>query len=123
EALVPNNRGLLRPGGFAKASILIERNATATVVPNEAVVKYAGVTKLFVVEAEKARSVNIETGLELPGWVEVTTRLPENAVVVIDGLSKLADGTPVTIRETDVARPETHERQEQAASRWPAVVR
>ena len=25
EALVPNNRGLLRPGGFAKASIVIER--------------------------------------------------------------------------------------------------
>ncbi|MHC5544333.1 efflux RND transporter periplasmic adaptor subunit, partial [Singulisphaera rosea] len=50
EITIPNNRGLFRPGGFAKASILTDQNSRATVVPLESVVKYAGVTKLFVVE-------------------------------------------------------------------------
>jgi multidrug efflux pump subunit AcrA (membrane-fusion protein) len=116
EARVPNRRGLLRPGGFAKASILIAQSATATVVPNQAVVKFAGVTKLFLVEAGKARSVNVETGLELPGAIEVTTSLPKNAVVVVDGLSKLADGTPVTVRETIVSKPDANAAPPQPAT-------
>jgi RND family efflux transporter MFP subunit len=99
EALVPNNRGLLRPGGFAKASVLVDRNAEATAVPIEAVVKFAGVTKLFVVEGSKARAVNVETGLEGSDWVEVIGRLPEKAQVVTTGQTHLAEGTPVEVRK------------------------
>ncbi|MCA1682712.1 MAG: efflux RND transporter periplasmic adaptor subunit, partial [Actinobacteria bacterium] len=98
EALVPNNRGLLRPGGFAKASILTERHAEATVVPVEAVVEYAGVVKVFVVEDGKARAVNVEKGQEGPGWVEVLGAIPDKARVVITGQTQLAEGTPVTVR-------------------------
>jgi RND family efflux transporter MFP subunit len=99
EALVPNYKGLLRPGGFAKASVLIDRNASATVVPIEAVVKFAGVTKLFVVEASKARTVQVETGLEGVDWVEVIGNLPENAQVVTSGHTQLAEGTSVEVRK------------------------
>jgi RND family efflux transporter MFP subunit len=99
EAVVPNNRGLLRPGGFAKASVLIDRNASATVVPIEAVIKFAGVTKLFVVENDKARAVNVETGLEGADWVEVIGSLKENAQVVTTGYTHLAEGTPVEVRQ------------------------
>ncbi len=34
ETLVPNERGLLRPGGFAKASIITDAEAKAAVVPS-----------------------------------------------------------------------------------------
>ena len=64
EALIPNNRKLLRPGGFAKASILIDKNAEATVVPIESVMRYAGVTKIFVVESGASRAIEVETGQE-----------------------------------------------------------
>jgi RND family efflux transporter MFP subunit len=106
EAEVPNNRGLLRPGGFAKASILSDRNAEAAVVPIESVVKFAGVTKLFVVEGEKARTIEVETGLEGSGWVEVLGKLPARAQVVTTGQTQLADGTPIVVRtpETSPAR-------------------
>lgn len=106
EAVIPNNRGMLRPGGFAKATIQIEKNGKATVVPIEAVVRYAGVTKVFVIEADKARSINVETGLEGPGWVEVVGGLPANARVVVTGQTQLADGTKVAIRETPQGAPE-----------------
>jgi RND family efflux transporter MFP subunit len=98
EARVPNNLGMLRPGGFAKASILIDRQSDAMVVPLESIVRFAGVTKLFVVEADKARAINVETGLEGTGWVEILGKLPPQAQVVITGQTQLADGTPVVVR-------------------------
>jgi len=101
EVAVPNDQGLLRPGGFAKASILTERNAKAPVVPIESVVKFAGVTKLFVVENDKARAINVETGQEGLGWIEVSGELPEQAQVVTSGQTQLADGTPIVLRKPE----------------------
>ena len=72
ETLVPNKRGLLRPGGLAKASIVTDAQAKAAVVPIESIVHFAGVTKLFLVEQGKARAIDdVKTGVEGRGWVEV----------------------------------------------------
>jgi membrane fusion protein, multidrug efflux system len=107
EAVVPNNGGLLHPGGFAKASIVISRNADATVVPIESVSTYAGVTKIFVVEGDKVRSIPVETGLQGDGWVEVIGDLPAEAQVVTTGqvglasLAQLAEGTQVVVRSPE----------------------
>jgi membrane fusion protein, multidrug efflux system len=105
EAIVPNDRGLLRPGGFAKASIVTSRNAEATVVPIESVSTYAGVTKVFVVDGGNAHAVPVETGIQGEGWVEVIGDLPRDAQVVTTGQVRLAEGTPVEVRvpETQVA--------------------
>jgi membrane fusion protein, multidrug efflux system len=107
ETLIPNERGLLRPGGFAKASIITDAVAKAAVVPVESIVHFAGVTKLFVVENGKARSINdIKTGNEGRGWVEVTSKqLPESADVVTTGQTRLADGTPVVVRQPEPPLP------------------
>ena len=107
EAVIPNGRGLLRPGGFAKASIVTDSRSEAKVVPIESVVKYAGVTKVFLVEDGKARSVNIETGLEGTGWVEAIGNLPDRAEVVTTGQTQLAEGTPVEVRRPEVTKAKT----------------
>ncbi len=100
ETQVPNDRRLLRAGGFAKATLVTDSAAQAAVAPTESIIRFAGVTKLFFVENGKARSVNdIVTGSEGPGWVEVTSKsLPTSAMVVITGQTQLANGTPVVIR-------------------------
>ena len=105
ETLVPNERGLLRPGGFAKASIIIDAESKAAVVPTESIIRFAGVTKLFIVEQGKAHSISdIQTGAEGRGWVEVTSKqLPEIAQIVTTGQTQLAEGTPVVIREPEPA--------------------
>ena len=103
ETLVPNGRGLLRPGGFAKAAIVTDAEARAAVVPLDSIVRFAGVTKLFIVENGKARAISdIKTGSEGRGWVEVSSKqLPDAAAVVTTGQTQLADGTPVVIREPE----------------------
>ena len=103
EAAIPNDHGKLRPGGFAKAEIITDRNARALIVPLDAIVRFAGVTKLFVVVGDEkaARSINVETGKEGAGWVELLTPLPEHGKVVTTGQSQLADQTPVVIKTPD----------------------
>lgn len=111
ETIIPNDKDQLRPGGFAKASIIIEASAEAAVAPLEAVVQFAGVTKLFVVEGDKVRAIDdIVTGVEGPGWVEVSSKsLPESGMVVITGQTRLADGAAIVIREPEEASKATAE--------------
>jgi membrane fusion protein, multidrug efflux system len=120
ETIVPNEERLLRPGGFAKGSILIDLRSQASVVPVESVVKFAGVTKLFVIESGKSRAINIETGKEGSGWVEVTSALPDGAQVVTDGWSQLADGTPVSIQPSSAKPHESEARPSPPAETRPA---
>ncbi len=106
ETSVPNPDGTLRPGGFAKASIVVKRDDQAATVPIESVVRSVGITKVFVVtDAGKARAVPVETGLEGKGWVEVIGALPSQAVVVTTGQSQLADDVPVVVRDPKAAAP------------------
>jgi multidrug efflux pump subunit AcrA (membrane-fusion protein) len=103
EAIIPNNRGLLRPGGFAKAAIVTSRNSEASVVPIESVSTYAGVTKVFIVDGNKVRAVPVQTGLQGTGWIEVIGDLPAEAQVVTTGQVRLAEGTPIVIHAAEPA--------------------
>ena len=68
---MPNDRRLLRPGGFAKAIIVTDTASAAAVVPTEAIIRFAGVTKLFIVEDGKAKAFSdVVTRTEGKGWVE-----------------------------------------------------
>ncbi len=101
EVSIPNEDRALRPGGFVKASVITKRGNERTVVPIEAIVRFAGVTKLFVVHDGKAQAVPVETGTEGAGWIEVQGDVPVNATVVVSGQTQLADGTEVTIRHPE----------------------
>ena len=61
----------LKAGGFAKVEILTRVDPQAWTVPVEAMVTYAGSTKIFVVREGKAHAVPVATGLEGRGWVEL----------------------------------------------------
>jgi multidrug efflux pump subunit AcrA (membrane-fusion protein) len=107
EVRVPNPKRQLKAGSFARAWILAPAMVDVPMVPEEAVVRFAGVTKVFIVKDEKALAVEVRTGERLPittdgrtvNWVEVRGNLPPGSQVVTSGHSQLADGTPVRIRE------------------------
>jgi len=54
EASVPNPKGVLKPGFFVKASILTGAEKSVPFVPEEAVVSFAGIVKVYVIVSGKA---------------------------------------------------------------------
>jgi RND family efflux transporter MFP subunit len=99
EVLIANPGGQLKAGGFAKAYILTRLDNDAAAVPLEAVVQFAGITKIFLVDNGRARIVPVTLGVQETNWVEIASPpLPRDGQVVTSGQSALADDTPVTVR-------------------------
>jgi RND family efflux transporter MFP subunit len=100
EAIVPNTDRRLRPGFFGHGDIVVRQDERALAVPRNAIITFAGVTKLFAVEDGKAREHEVTLGVDLgDGWVEVTQGVTRGLTVVTTGLSKLVEGVPVVVRE------------------------
>jgi RND family efflux transporter MFP subunit len=100
EVRVPNPKGLLKPGSFAKAAIVTEAQAQAATVPLEALVNFAGIIKIFTVVDGAAKEVQVTLGVQSTQWVEIARpSLPTGAVIVTSGQTALADGTPVVVRD------------------------
>jgi RND family efflux transporter MFP subunit len=94
EAVVPNERSLLRPGQFATAQIVISDSDRALVVPRDAIVTFAGVQKVLTVKDGHAREQRIRTGRRDDARVEVLEGL-QPGDLVIRAPGDLVDGAPV----------------------------
>jgi multidrug efflux pump subunit AcrA (membrane-fusion protein) len=93
---VRNGDGKLKAGGFATAEVLTGTE-TVTTVPHEALVQFAGVTRVFVPNGDRAKSVEVAVGTRDKDWAEVTG-LPAGAKVITSGQSQLVDGAPVRVK-------------------------
>jgi RND family efflux transporter MFP subunit len=98
EASVPNPGGILKPGFFAKASIVIGTERNVPFVPEEAVVSFAGIVKVYVIAEGKAEERRITAGQRRDGWVEILEGVKAGETVATSGLSQLATGTAVTVQ-------------------------
>jgi multidrug efflux pump subunit AcrA (membrane-fusion protein) len=98
EVLAPNQLRELKPGGFAKASILTRIEKQAKTVPVEAIVTSVGTTKIFVVQDGKAHVVEVKTGVAERKWVEITSELDINSKIITSGQNQLTEGTTVKVR-------------------------
>lgn len=100
EVHIANADGKLKPGGFARAMIHTRLEAKATTVPLEALVQFAGITKIFVAEGNRAKEMHVSLGVQSTDFVEITEpTLPAGAQVVINGQTALAENTPIAIRK------------------------
>ena len=99
EVMVANPERLLRAGGFANAWVQTRMEEGVAFVPQEAVVSFAGVNKVFLVKDGKAAEAVVELGDTKEGWTEVSKGLSGREEVVVMGQSKLASGVPVRIRQ------------------------
>jgi RND family efflux transporter MFP subunit len=97
EAEIPNREGKLRPGTFAKADIVTSQ-APSLVVPQSALVVFAGVEKVLVVKDGKATEQRVRTGLRLGERVELLDGVKAGDLVILSP-GGLAGGSPVSIAE------------------------
>lgn len=98
EVEVPNAAGALKAGSFAKATLLSRTDSNVLTVPPEAIVAFAGVTKVFMVEGESAKSIEVKIGTRDKGWVEIIGPVPANAKIITSGLGQIVDGSKIRIR-------------------------
>lgn len=82
EADVPS-RGRLRPGSFARSEIVTVAEIPAVTIAPEAVVTFAGIEKVFLVEDGRAVERRIRSGDRGDGWVEVTEGLKGGETIVL----------------------------------------
>jgi len=83
EADVPK-QGSLRPGLFARAQIMVTQAEQALTVPGDALVTFAGLEKVVVVEEAKAVEKVVSTGRRGPDWAEIVSGLRTGEVVVLN---------------------------------------
>jgi multidrug efflux pump subunit AcrA (membrane-fusion protein) len=83
EADVPND-GNLRPGSFAKAEIVTNDAKMAVTVPNNAIVTFAGIEKVIVIQNGKALEKPITTGRRSGEWTEILAGLNVGDQVIVD---------------------------------------
>jgi membrane fusion protein (multidrug efflux system) len=95
KALVPNPEGRLKAGQFVGITLVREHREDAVVVPEDAVIPYAGKTFVFVVAEGRASRREITLGERLPEVVEVTSGLKPGETIVTRGQHRLADGALV----------------------------
>jgi multidrug efflux pump subunit AcrA (membrane-fusion protein) len=101
EIQVPNPDGVLKSGSFAKAAIITRMDPETQTVPLDAVVRFAGITKIFLCDGEKARELQVTPGTTTSEWIEISSpKLPRGAQVITSGQSLLSDGLPIFVRRT-----------------------
>ena len=78
------NSGRLRPGAFVRAEIVTNQTSTAVTVPSTAIVTFAGIDKVLVVENGKATEKAVTTGRRSSDWIEIKAGVSVGQTVVVD---------------------------------------
>jgi RND family efflux transporter MFP subunit len=104
EADIANRDGALRPGAFARADIVLAEAEPATAVPQDALITFAGMEKIFLVKDGKAAEKNIAVGRRADGFIEVLGGVKPGDLVVLNP-GALQNGQPVTLDAPVKAAP------------------
>jgi membrane fusion protein (multidrug efflux system) len=93
---VPNPKGLLRAGQFARVVVTAEKRDDALLVPQRAVQDLQGKSYLWLVGAEnKAEQRDVVMGPRIGAEWLVQSGLKPGDVVIVDGVQKLKPGRAV----------------------------
>ena len=105
RARIANPDGRLRPGQFARLQLESRGDVTALMIPEQALMQQGEERFVYTVVDGKAKRVVIETGMRVPGLVEVTSGLQTGDVVITAGQSKpmMFEGVGVMVVPTGEA--------------------
>jgi RND family efflux transporter MFP subunit len=99
ELDLPNPGGLLRPGMYATAHILLQERPNVYVLPLSVIVREHQQAFCWVVKAGLAARTPITLGLQMGNDVEVTSGLKWDTLVVQSQPGALREGQPVEVTQ------------------------
>jgi membrane fusion protein (multidrug efflux system) len=97
RAKVPNADQRLRPGLFARVTVLLQLKEDALTIPEQAIVPQGDSQYVFKINDGKATLTKVSVGMRRSGQVEILDGLGVGDEVVTAGQLKLRDGTPVSV--------------------------
>ena len=97
EVQFSNSDGLARPGMFARAVVTIAELEKALVVPKEAVFAQEGVSKVFVLEGDRAKEKTINIGESAKDVVQILSGLSSDENVIVLGRTSVVNGSLVKV--------------------------
>jgi RND family efflux transporter MFP subunit len=98
EAQVANPGNQLRPGMFAKSSLITAPNTPAVMVPAKAVVTVAGLSKVFVITNGKAEEKIVKLGVTDGDLIEIKEGVSSGETLATSNLDRLQTGSAVSTK-------------------------
>lgn len=95
RARIPNQDRVLRPGLYARVTLLLDQRQNAVLVPEQAVFPRGEAQYVFKVVDGKAVLTKVKTGLYRSGVIEIVEGLGPDDVIVKAGQLKIRDGSAV----------------------------
>jgi len=97
EIQVDNKDHRLKPGMFARASLIVQRRDNVLLLPKDSLLRESGPARVFVHDKGRASLREVMLGLEGEQYVEVLTGLRDGDEVIVAGQYELRDGMPVNV--------------------------
>jgi multidrug efflux pump subunit AcrA (membrane-fusion protein) len=88
---------MLRPGFFAKGSVLTREDPSVVVVPVDALMNVVGLNKVFVIADGKAQERQVRPGGRQGGALEILQGVKAGETVATSNLPALYNGAPVAV--------------------------
>jgi RND family efflux transporter MFP subunit len=98
---IPNQDNILNAGMFSRVKIQIAHHPNALLVPRSAIVETGGKEVIYKVTDSIAHMIEVETGYEQDGKIEVIAGIEEGDLVVTEGNYGLAHGARVFISQPE----------------------
>jgi membrane fusion protein, multidrug efflux system len=108
RATVPNSDGRLRPGMFARVSLVLKRYDNAISVPEEAIVPMGDKLLIYRIKEGKAEMVPVKLGVRNKAMVQVVQGLEPGDVVITAGQIKVRPGAavnPINLKPVNTEAP------------------
>ncbi len=99
RANAENKSNVLKPGQFAKVTLVTGVDNNAVIVPTDAVIPVLDGKQVYVANKGRAIATRIETGERMASNVEVIDGLSPGDTIIVSGLLTLSDGVPVVINK------------------------
>lgn len=99
RALVPNPQGLLAPGSFANVHVTLHEIQGALMIPAQSLILTTRASQVIASRNGKATVVNVETGIQTPSQVQITSGLKAGDTVLTTGVMQATAGTPLRFLE------------------------
>jgi membrane fusion protein, multidrug efflux system len=99
RAITQNPGRLFVPGMFVKVQLDMSDNATAIMIPTDAIVPVLKGKKVFVVKNGKAQEVMVTTGLRTDQRIQITEGLREGDSLIVTGIMALKPDVAVKVKK------------------------